>query len=516
MSLIVPLEELFKDQGLLAKAEHWERVPLGKVVQILNGYALKSSGFSSDKGFPVIRIRDLKNNHTRTFYLLEFPQEYLVTDGDLLIGMDGDFICYEWSGGEAIMNQRVCKVTPNENYLLKRLFLYGINGYLSAIQEATSSVTVKHLSSLDILKIPFPIPPLAEQQRIVAKLDALMGKIEANRERLAKIPGILKRFRQAVLAAAVSGKLTEDWRKAHPEAESGKDLINRVNSLRLQNYLRQVEEAQRNRKPVPRKPSNLKVDPKTHKEIDNLPSNWSWVSFEDAAAPERYSMSSGPFGSALGTKDYTNDGVPVIRGQNIRDGRFSSTGFVYISEKKAEELIRSNAEPGDIIIVAVGAGSGQAAIIPESVKKSVLSQNCNKVKVDSNILLNRFLLLYLRNEIALSQFQENTTDTARPFLSLTNIKKLLIPLPPIDEQKEIVKQIESLFAKADKIEAQYNKAKAYLDKLPQALLAKAFRGELVPQDPSDESASVLLERIRAKKDGKTKGKKKMEMQGELF
>ncbi len=84
------------------------------------------------------------------------------------------------------------------------------------------------------------------------------------------------------------------------------------------------------------------------------------------------------------------------------------------------------------------------------------------------------------------------------------------------EQQEIASRVESLLAKADKIEAQYNKAKAYLDKLPQALLAKAFRGELVPQDPNDEPASVLLEQIRAEKDGKPKGKKKMVMQGELF
>jgi type I restriction enzyme S subunit len=171
MSLVVPFEEIFQDKtNLLANHESWERVELGETCNILNGFALKSTLFNSSEGFPVIRIRDLSRNSTNTFYKGSFPEEYVIENGDLLIGMDGIFRCYEWTGGRAVLNQRVCKIVANEEYLLNKFLLFGLNGYLKAIEDATSSVTVGHLSSRDILKIPFPLPPLNEQRRIVPKL----------------------------------------------------------------------------------------------------------------------------------------------------------------------------------------------------------------------------------------------------------------------------------------------------------------------------------------------------------
>jgi type I restriction enzyme, S subunit len=150
---------------------------------------------------------------TETFYAGEFPASYIVRTGDLLVGMDGNFRCCQWHGGNAGLNQRVCKLVPNDKVLHPKFLLYGLNNYLKAIQEATSSVTVGHLSSRDIQLVPFPLPPLAEQHRIVAKLEKLLEKVEANRTRLEKIPAILKRFRQSVLVAACSGSLTTEWRK---------------------------------------------------------------------------------------------------------------------------------------------------------------------------------------------------------------------------------------------------------------------------------------------------------------
>lgn len=95
--------------------------------------------------------------------------------------------------------------------------------------------------------------------------------------------------------------------------------------------------------------------------------------------------------------------------------------------------------------------------------------------------------------------RERTTNTARPFLSLTNLKTVVLPIPPLTEQEEIINCVGALFKKADEIEERYKKAKAFVDKLIQSILAKAFRGELVPQDPNDEPASVLLEKIKAER-----------------
>lgn len=266
MSLVVPFEEIFNDEGLLSKASHWKRFELKSACTILNGFALKSKLFNSEQGFPIIRIRDLKFNKVQTYYTGEFPQQYVVDDGDLLIGMDGDFICYEWGGGKAILNQRVCKIVPNESILLKRFLFYGINGYLDAIHKATSSVTVGHLSSIDLGNIPFPIPPIDEQKAIVAKLDAIMQKVDANKQRMEKIPKLLKRFREAVLAAAVNGKLTEEWREENSRNETVENLILQIQSainkeikLKKRNSFEQLPEI-------------------SEEEINNeIPESWKWV-----------------------------------------------------------------------------------------------------------------------------------------------------------------------------------------------------------------------------------------------
>jgi len=222
-------------------------------------------------------------------------------------------------------------------------------------------------------------------------------------------------------------------------------------------------------------------------------------------------MSSGPFGSALGTKDYVDSGIPVIRGQNVQPANFVSDKFVYISNDKAEELSRSTAYPDDIIIVAVGAGAGNSALIPHTLPKSVLSQNCNKFTLDQAFVKPEYILLNLQVQIARDQMQSKTTDTARQFLSLTNLKEMLFPVPPFEEQEEIVRRVKQLFKVAAQIEERYQKAQAFIDKLPQAILAKAFRGQLVPQDPTDEPASALLERIqteRAQREAAAKAAKK--------
>lgn len=136
---------------------------------------------------PLIRIRDLKNGQTtETNYTGEFDDRFVVTAGDLLIGMDGEFRCYEWLGGGALLNQRVCRLQNFHLTLDPRFVLYGVNSHLKEIEEDTAFTTVKHLSAKRISAIEFPVPPLPEQRRIVAVLDEAFEGIaaaKANTER---------------------------------------------------------------------------------------------------------------------------------------------------------------------------------------------------------------------------------------------------------------------------------------------------------------------------------------------
>src|ERR1039458_2847688 len=126
---------------------------------------------------PLIRIRSLKSGvETETRFSGEYDKKYVVNAGDLLIGMDGEFGCYEWKGGPALLNQRVCRLQGFASELVPRFLFYGVNSYLKAIEDVTGFATVKHISSRQILGIEFPLPPLREQRRIVGVLDeALMG-----------------------------------------------------------------------------------------------------------------------------------------------------------------------------------------------------------------------------------------------------------------------------------------------------------------------------------------------------
>lgn len=150
----------------------WEKRRLGEVLQVQNGYAFDSKHFNPSKGLPLIRIRSLKSGvETETRYDGNYEEKYLVRRGDLLIGMDGEFGCYEWKGDPSLLNQRVCRLQGFSAELLPRFLFYGVNDHLKAIEDVTGYATVKHLSSKQILDIEFLVPPLPEQQRIVGVLD---------------------------------------------------------------------------------------------------------------------------------------------------------------------------------------------------------------------------------------------------------------------------------------------------------------------------------------------------------
>jgi type I restriction enzyme S subunit len=162
----------------------WEIKKLGEVLKVQNGYAFNSKLFTLEAGTPLIRIRDIKNGiGTETNFNGSYDKKYEVKAGDFLIGMDGEFGCYEWKDGTALLNQRVCRLQDFSNKLHPRFLFYGINKYLKAIEDVTAFATVKHISSKQIEAIKIPLPPLPEQQRIVAILDeafAAIAKAKAN------------------------------------------------------------------------------------------------------------------------------------------------------------------------------------------------------------------------------------------------------------------------------------------------------------------------------------------------
>ena len=221
MSLVKSPKEIVEEAeasgsaGLLSRHLSWERVEVGKIATIQNGAPFASTSFNSNKnGFPIIRIRDVGKNQISTWYEGEYSDDFIVRNGDLLIGMDGDFRSARWLGEPALLNQRVCRLIVKDGRILQTFIEFALPAYLDAIAAETSSITVKHLSSKSIQQIPLPLPPLAEQERIVeileeqfSRLDSALASVKAVREKA-------KAFRRSLLHSAFSGELTggtEGW-----------------------------------------------------------------------------------------------------------------------------------------------------------------------------------------------------------------------------------------------------------------------------------------------------------------
>ena len=162
--------------------KNWQEVELEEICEVLTGFAFKSSLFNEEgKGKPLIRIRDLLEGKSKTYYSEEFEEKYLVKKGDFLIGMDGEFKIFEWKSEDALLNQRVCKLILNKDLVFPKYIFYMISKELKEIEDKTPFVTVKHISNKQILSIKISIPPLQIQKQIVSILEKA-EKLKQKRE----------------------------------------------------------------------------------------------------------------------------------------------------------------------------------------------------------------------------------------------------------------------------------------------------------------------------------------------
>ncbi|MDY6953170.1 MAG: restriction endonuclease subunit S [Thermodesulfobacteriota bacterium] len=309
------------------------------------------------------------------------------------------------------------------------------------------------------------VPPLNEQHRIVAKLEKLLAKVDKCQERLDKIPAILKRFRQSVLAAACSGRLTADWR------DKNADEISR-----------------------PDRPDLPKAVILDDSQADVLPSTWFYTKLEGSILDLQNGVSK--------RKSKVGEQTVVLRLADIYGREILPDNLRKIKLTR-EEVEKYGLSERDILVTRVN-GS------PEIVGSFTLYDRhdtwayCDhfiRLRTDRELLDENYLVITARTADARRHINLNMVSSAgQNTVSQKTIKSLPIPLPPISEQQEIVLRVEALFQIADRIQARYEKAKVHIDKLTQSILAKAFRGELVPQDPNDDPASKLLERIRAERE----------------
>lgn len=465
----------------------WAAVPLQDVAESWLGKMLDKAKHTSGKRLPYIRNVNVRWGH---FDLSDVAEMYF-DDNELErygLRLNDVLVCEGGEPGRAAVwrepvtgfkfQKAIHRIRPSEALLPEWLvFSLKLDADSGQLSEHFTGTTIKHLTGASISRYHVRLPPANEQKRIVAKIEALQARSDAAKQALDAIPPLLEKFRQSVLAAAFRGDLTRAWREAHPDVEPASKLLERIRAERRRKW----EQANPKKKYVEPEPVDVAGMPE-------LPEGWCWTRAEELA----WEITVGHVGPMK--HRYVSDGVPFLRSQNVRENRFDPTGLLFVDEDFHRELPKSALSPGDLLVVRSGA-PGTACVLPSEIGRA----NC------ADLVITRLLhglnptlaAFYINSHFARSQVRDAQVGMAQQHFNVGSMKEMRIPLMSEREQDVLLKVLSD---RLDSVKVLHNAATAAASMhatLNQSILAKAFRGELVPQDPTDEPASVLLERIRA-------------------
>jgi type I restriction enzyme, S subunit len=211
--------------------------------------------------------------------------------------------------------------------------------------------------------------------------------------------------------------------------------------------------------------------------FENKGKGWEEKKLEELG-DKKNAIISGPFGSNLKVKDYTCEGIPLIRLQNIGKGYFINKNIKYVSIEKAEQLKSHSFIPGDVVLAKLGIPIGKTCIIPKDFKAGIIVADIVRIRLNTKIVDYNFLEYYLNTNIAVSQLNKNVSGATRPRVNLSDVREIKIHLPPLTQQKQIVLQLDQLSSKTKSLEWIYQKKLQDLEELKKSILQKAFNGEL--------------------------------------
>ncbi len=455
-------------------------IPWVKISDIKEMYVDKTTEFITEEG--------LKNSSTRIF-----PKGTILFTIFATLGKIGILNI------DAATNQAIAGITPSKAIDDKYL-TYALIDLSNSISEYGKGVAQKNINQAILKDTIIPLPPLTEQNRIVEKLDRLFAQMETIKTSMANIPLLLKDFRQQVLTQAVTGKLTEEWRKGK-ELDSLQLLKSELETRKIF-WLEQEKDScfAKNKKfeeekvlkkyKEPLQPNNLNI---------SIPNEWSPVCWDQLSNWITYG-----FTKPMPTVEI---GIPKITVKHIRNNKIDFATSEFTTDEAFESLNeKDKPKKGDILITKDGATIGRSAVVEENVTFCI-GQSVAVVWLRSTNCNPKFLNYIINSKFIQDRIWEVARGMGMPHLSITDFRAISFGLPTLQEQKEIVRRVASLFAKADAIEQQYKNLKAKINTLPQVILHKAFKGELSEQLASDGDARELLQQIQELKNSTVKPKK---------
>lgn len=410
-------------------SENWIEIPFKDVVKYQKGKKPKRLENEEFEGsIPYLDIKAFEKGEVRRYADVESSN--IIDSSSVGVVWDGARSGWVTKGQSGAIGSTIAKLTPIEidvDYLF-----WFLESNFHELNSKTKGTGIPHVNPEVIWNLKFPLAPLNEQKRISQQLDAIFEKLNKNKTRLERIPQLLKDFRQTVLQAAVTGELTKEWREEKNCVQS---------EIKLKGEIAR---------------SDL---------FKNIPKEWKLTNAETTSTK----ITDGEHQ----TPKRIDQGEMLLSAKNVRDGYIDYDNHDYISKEDFFRCLkRCEAEPNDVLIVSVGATIGRTAMVRKDTKFALV-RSVALIKPNAEIIGN-YLMFVIQSETLQNVISELSQGVAQPCLYINKIKILPIPLPPIEEQKEIVSKVEELFAFADAIEQKYEQAKTKIEQLPQSILAKAL------------------------------------------
>lgn len=407
--------------------EHWEVKRVKDIATIINGYPFDSLRFDPYIGIPLVRIRDISGGITEAFWNGEAIAEAEIKDGDILVGMDGDFNATLWNSGYALLNQRVCCLRTESNDAQKILF-YMLPIPLKIINCLTYLTTVKHLSSIDLGKVRISSPPPNEQSSIAAFLDRETAKIDTLITKQEKLIQLLMEKRQSVISYAVTKGLNP----------------------------------------------NVKMKNSGVEWLGNIPEHWFVVPLGRILFDADSVFIDGDW---IESKDISEEGFRYLTSGNIGEGVFKEQGQAFISETTFAELNCTEVLSGDVLISRLNLPIGRACIAP--------NLDCRMVTCVDNVIVRpnqsvdrQFLVYMLTSKEHFANMETLARGTTMQRISRSTLSHVRFAFPTKSEQSSIAAFLDRETGKIDALIAKAEQAIALQKEHRTALISAAVTGKI--------------------------------------
>ena len=497
MAIIPKEEEPYK------VPDNWVWTRLGNIIEQIRGVSYKPANVLSNNngGIRILRGGNIQEN---SLVLAEddiYVEKSLVKDEQLL--RKGDIVITSSTGSIKAIGKNTCikeefidmsfgaflKVVRTEKINKELLgYFFQTRYYKKYIEDNVQGVNINNIKNEHIDLIKFALPPIEEQKRIVNKLDYFFDKIQKVKEIIEEVKEKNEARKESILSKAFTGELTAKWRADN--IHSAKELLNKINDEKLSNWEQECQKAEAEGRKKPSKPKLKSIDEMIvpNDEIPyEIPNNWVWTIMNTIV-----DVRDGTHDSPI----YYSEGYPLVTSKNLKNNEINFEDVKFISKEDMEKINqRSRVEIGDVLYAMIGTIGNPVYCDFDSLNKFAVKN----VAIFKPFIkeFGKYLKYYLESKSYEKLIETKIKGTTQKFVPLNILRNVYLPLPPIEEQKEIVRILDNIFTKENLI----NELISLEDKiqaLEKSILSKAFRGELGTNSKDDIEAMELLKEILQK------------------